>query len=61
MTAMERVEKTGRGVMGLLHRNRRALRDPAWASGIAAAGRARTLAHHTVDHRVREMEALWTA
>ncbi|HET6967494.1 MAG TPA: glycosyltransferase [Ornithinibacter sp.] len=40
---------------------RHALRDPGWARAIAAAGRARTLAHHTLDHRVREMEALWTA
>jgi spore maturation protein CgeB len=40
---------------------RRALADPVWAKGIAAAGRARTLAQHTLDHRVRDLEALWTA
>ena len=40
---------------------RRALRDVAWAREIAEAGRARTLAHHTLDHRVRDLEALWTA
>ena len=39
----------------------RALRDPAWAREIARAGRVRTLAEHTLDHRVRELEALWTA
>jgi spore maturation protein CgeB len=38
---------------------RRALSDPAWAAGIRAAGHARTLAEHTFDHRVAELERLW--
>lgn len=39
----------------------RALRDRAWARGVAEAGRRRTLAEHTLDHRVHDVEALWTA
>ncbi|MFI7484335.1 glycosyltransferase [Kocuria sp. M1R5S2] len=39
--------------------SRRALRDTAWAEGIRAAGRRRTLAEHTFAHRVRGMEAMW--
>ena len=39
----------------------RALREPAWARRVAEAGRRRTLAEHTLDHRVRDLEALWTA
>lgn len=38
---------------------RRAQRDPRWARGIAEAGRARTLAHHTFDHRVPQLESAW--
>ena len=40
---------------------RRALADPAWARRVGDAGRRRTLAHHTLDHRVTELEALWRA
>ena len=39
----------------------RALGDRAWARRIGEAGRRRTLAEHTTDHRVRDLEALWTA
>lgn len=38
---------------------RRAQRDPAWANGIRENGRRRTLAEHTFDHRVAELEKLW--
>ncbi|UEJ81137.1 glycosyltransferase [Brachybacterium halotolerans subsp. kimchii] len=38
---------------------RRALSDPAWARGLREAGRRRTLAEHTFDHRIREVDALW--
>lgn len=37
----------------------RARREPEWARGIAEAGRIRTLAHHTFDHRVPQLEAAW--
>ena len=37
----------------------RARRDRAWAARLRACGRARTLAEHTFDHRVRTLEALW--
>ena len=40
---------------------RRAASDRAWADGLRAAGRARTLAEHTFVHRARDLEALWTA
>ena len=43
------------------HLARRAATDPAWANGIRAAGRRRTLAEHTFVHRARDLEALWTA
>lgn len=38
---------------------RRALTDTAWADGLRRAGRARTLAEHTFDHRMRTLEELW--
>ncbi len=38
---------------------RRAVRDPRWADGIRARGRARTLAEHTLAHRLRRLEQLW--
>lgn len=38
---------------------RRAQRDVGWAEAIRAAGRARTLAHHTFDHRARTLAHLW--
>lgn len=38
---------------------RRALTDTAWADGLRTAGRARTLAEHTFDHRMRTLEASW--
>lgn len=37
----------------------RARVDRAWAKGIAAKGRARTLAEHTFDHRVPVLEEAW--
>lgn len=40
---------------------RRALTDRRWASAIGEAGQRRTLAEHTMRHRVAEIEALWTA
>lgn len=39
---------------------RRALTDTSWAEGIRAAGRRRTLAEHTFDHRVTALEELWS-
>lgn len=39
---------------------RRAAVDTPWAQRIREAGRRRTLAEHTFDHRVRELEALWS-
>ncbi|MFZ2503141.1 MAG: glycosyltransferase, partial [Nocardioides sp.] len=38
---------------------RRAASDRAWAVGLREAGRARTLAEHTFDHRVHTLEKLW--
>ena len=38
---------------------RRAQAEPGWARGIAEAGRARTLAFHTFDHRVPQLESAW--
>lgn len=38
---------------------RRALADRAWSDAIRAAGRARTLAEHTFDHRVAVLEGAW--
>jgi len=38
---------------------RRAVRDPRWADGIRARGRARTLAEHTLAHRLQRLEQLW--
>lgn len=43
----------------LVELSRRALRDTAWAEGIRAAGRRRTLAQHTFEHRIRAMEGMW--
>lgn len=37
----------------------RAGTDTGWAQRIRDAGRRRTLAEHTFDHRVRQLEALW--
>jgi spore maturation protein CgeB len=37
----------------------RARVDRAWADGLREAGRRRTLAEHTFDHRVRVVEELW--
>lgn len=39
----------------------RVAREPAWARGVADAGQRRTLSEHTFGHRVRALEALWTA
>lgn len=37
----------------------RSISDPAWAEGIRVAGRRRTLAEHTFDHRIAEVDSLW--
>ncbi|MDO5700983.1 MAG: glycosyltransferase [Bowdeniella nasicola] len=37
----------------------RAHAEPAWAQRIAEAGRRRTLAEHTLIHRMKQIEALW--
>ncbi len=37
----------------------RARVDPTWAQGLREAGRRRTLAEHTFDHRVAVLEQLW--
>lgn len=37
----------------------RARADRSWAQSIAEAGRVRTLAHHTFDHRVPLLEDAW--
>lgn len=37
----------------------RARREPHWAQSIRAAGRKRTLAEHTLVHRMREVTATW--
>lgn len=39
---------------------RRAAADTAWSQSIREAGRKRTLAEHTFDHRARELAALWS-
>lgn len=39
--------------------SRRALEDPTWAEGLRERGRIRTLAEHTFDHRIEEVDALW--
>lgn len=39
--------------------SRRALTDTAWAERMRERGRARTLAEHTFDHRIQEVDALW--
>lgn len=36
-----------------------ARRDPVWARGIRDAGRARTLAEHTLTHRMRQVQSRW--
>lgn len=38
---------------------RRVATDTRWAEGVRAAARARTLAEHTFDHRVSELEGAW--
>ena len=43
----------------LLELCRRAALDVAWADGIRQAGRRRTLAEHTFDHRVAVLERTW--
>jgi spore maturation protein CgeB len=37
----------------------RARRDPAWSNGIRRAGRIRTLAEHTLVHRMGEVQRAW--
>ena len=43
----------------LVELSERARVDRAWAEGLRAAGRKRTLAEHTFDHRVAVVEELW--
>ncbi|MGN8026980.1 CgeB family protein [Microbacterium sp. 22242] len=43
----------------LIEQVRHARRDPAWARGIREAGRRRTLAEHTLVHRMRKVRAAW--
>lgn len=38
---------------------RRAVKDSAWSTAIRDRGRQRTLAEHTFDHRIAELERLW--
>lgn len=38
---------------------RRACRDRTWSERIRSAGRRRSLAEHTFDHRIAEVDALW--
>lgn len=47
------------GIDDLVDHCRRAHADRPWARAIAEAGRRRTLAHHTFDHRVPRLEAAW--
>lgn len=48
-----------RGPDELVDQCRRAMVDTAWAERIRAQGRARTLAEHTLAHRLREVARLW--
>lgn len=43
-------------LLDLVHRARR---DSGWAAKIRRAGRARTLAQHTLVHRMRQVEEVW--
>jgi len=43
----------------VLDQARRALRDRAWADDIRRRGRERTLAEHTMVHRMSVLEAMW--
>ncbi|MBS1699363.1 MAG: glycosyltransferase [Actinobacteria bacterium] len=43
----------------LVEHAERARRDPAWAERIREAGRARTLAQHTLIHRMDEVQQQW--
>lgn len=38
---------------------RRAVADRRWAEAMRTAGRRRTLAEHTFDHRIQEVDSLW--
>lgn len=38
---------------------RRAVADPSWGERMRERGRERTLAEHTFDHRIEEVDALW--
>lgn len=38
---------------------RRAVRDAAWGNRMREAGRRRTLAEHTFDHRIAKVDELW--
>ena len=43
----------------LLEHAHRLQRDQRWAQEIGRRGRQRTLAEHTFDHRVADLEDLW--
>ena len=43
----------------LVELSERSRKDRAWAEGLREKGRARTLAEHTFDHRIAEVDALW--
>ena len=43
----------------LVELSRRARVDHAWTDRLREAGRRRTLAEHTFDHRVADLERLW--
>ncbi len=47
------------GVDELVELAHRAVADRVWAERLRTAGRRRTLAEHTFDHRIRQWEALW--
>ena len=46
-------------LLGPIELARRGLKDEGWSRSIREAGRARTMAEHTFDHRVAERERLW--
>lgn len=47
------------GVEEILDHRGRLQTDTRWAESVRVAGRARVLAEHTIEHRVRALEALW--
>ena len=57
-TPSEHLEVFG-GPAELIALAERAVKDRPWSQRLREAGRAHTLAHHTVTHRARALEALW--